>query len=44
MEGTTLINDITMKENIYGILDALRFESDEGVSNEMEILQKSLKN
>lgn len=38
------ISDITTKENIYGILDALERESDEGVSNEQEILAEVFQN
>lgn len=33
-----LFDDVTMKENIYGIAGALENESEEGVCNENEIL------
>lgn len=33
-----LFDDVTMKENIYGVVGALENESEEGICNENEIL------
>lgn len=35
-----LMEDITKRENIYGILRALESESDEGISNEKQMLEE----